>query len=132
MPDSVDATKPPRARYEEAPEEHHDHLIDVNSGEVIEFVKAYAKQETLGPLKGAGSWLGYGAAAAFAMGLGLLLVLLGVLRLVQTEWERSATGSLSWVAYAITLAVTVLFLVLTLVRIKKTYLNKEPLPKKKS
>ncbi|MGE0212118.1 MAG: Fur family transcriptional regulator [Parvibaculaceae bacterium] len=26
-----------RARYEEAPEHHHDHLIDVNSGEVIEF-----------------------------------------------------------------------------------------------
>jgi Fur family ferric uptake transcriptional regulator len=26
-----------RARYEEVPEEHHDHLIDVNSGEVIEF-----------------------------------------------------------------------------------------------
>jgi Fur family ferric uptake transcriptional regulator len=26
-----------RARYEEAPEAHHDHLIDVNSGEVIEF-----------------------------------------------------------------------------------------------
>ncbi len=27
-----------RARYEEAPEAHHDHLIDLNSGEVIEFV----------------------------------------------------------------------------------------------
>ena len=26
-----------RARYEEAPEEHHDHLIDVQSGEVLEF-----------------------------------------------------------------------------------------------
>jgi Fur family ferric uptake transcriptional regulator len=26
-----------RARYEERPEEHHDHLIDVNSGAVIEF-----------------------------------------------------------------------------------------------
>ena len=26
-----------RARYEEAPEEHHDHLIDMKSGEVIEF-----------------------------------------------------------------------------------------------
>ena len=26
-----------RARYEEAPADHHDHLIDVNSGEVIEF-----------------------------------------------------------------------------------------------
>ncbi|MCW5724568.1 MAG: transcriptional repressor [Maricaulaceae bacterium] len=27
-----------RARYEEAPEDHHDHLIDLKSGEVIEFV----------------------------------------------------------------------------------------------
>ena len=26
-----------RARYEEAPEEHHDHLIDMKSGKVIEF-----------------------------------------------------------------------------------------------
>jgi len=26
-----------RARYEEIPKEHHDHLIDVKSGEVIEF-----------------------------------------------------------------------------------------------
>lgn len=26
-----------RARYEELPEEHHDHLIDVQTGEVIEF-----------------------------------------------------------------------------------------------
>lgn len=26
-----------RARYEEAGKDHHDHLIDVNSGEVIEF-----------------------------------------------------------------------------------------------
>ena len=27
-----------RARYEEVSDEHHDHLIDVNTGEVIEFV----------------------------------------------------------------------------------------------
>lgn len=26
-----------RARYERAPEEHHDHLIDIDTGEVIEF-----------------------------------------------------------------------------------------------
>lgn len=26
-----------RSRYEEAPEEHHDHLIDVQSGKVVEF-----------------------------------------------------------------------------------------------
>ena len=29
-----------RARYEDAEREHHDHLIDLNSGEVIEFVSA--------------------------------------------------------------------------------------------
>ena len=27
-----------KARYEQAPHEHHDHLIDINSGEIIEFV----------------------------------------------------------------------------------------------
>ena len=27
-----------KARYEQSPEEHHDHLIDINSGEIIEFV----------------------------------------------------------------------------------------------
>ena len=27
-----------KARYEQAPNEHHDHLIDINSGEIIEFV----------------------------------------------------------------------------------------------
>ncbi len=27
-----------KARYEQAKEEHHDHLIDVSSGEIIEFV----------------------------------------------------------------------------------------------
>jgi Fur family ferric uptake transcriptional regulator len=27
-----------RARYENADREHHDHLIDINSGKVIEFV----------------------------------------------------------------------------------------------
>jgi len=26
------------ARYEEAPQEHHDHLIDINTGEITEFV----------------------------------------------------------------------------------------------
>lgn len=38
-----------RARYEEVPEEHHDHLIDVNTGEVIEFTndKIEAIQEAI-------------------------------------------------------------------------------------
>ena len=27
-----------KARYEKSPDEHHDHLIDINSGDIIEFV----------------------------------------------------------------------------------------------
>ena len=37
---------------------------DASLGEVIDFVKTYAKQETVGPLKGAGRWLGFGAGGA--------------------------------------------------------------------
>lgn len=33
-----------RSRYEEATDEHHDHLIDVNTGEVIEFVNHAIEQ----------------------------------------------------------------------------------------
>jgi hypothetical protein len=73
---------------------------DASVGEVIEYLKAYAKQETLGPLKGAGNWLGYGFAAA--------------------------SGNLSWLAYLIVLVVACVLLGLTLMRIKKSTLHKEP------
>jgi len=33
-----------KARYEEAPQEHHDHLIDVNTGEITEFVNEDIEQ----------------------------------------------------------------------------------------
>jgi len=29
-----------KSRYEQAPNEHHDHLIDINTGEITEFVNA--------------------------------------------------------------------------------------------
>ena len=99
---------------------------DASVGEIIDYVKAYAKQETLGPLQGAGSWLGYGFAAAASLGLGLVLILIGLLRLLQTEWTRSATGNLSWVSYLIVLVAASLMLALTLLRIKKSTLHKEP------
>jgi hypothetical protein len=99
---------------------------EASVSEVFDYLKAYAKQETLGPLKGAGSWLGYGFAAAAVLGLGLVVMLLGLLRLLQTEWERSASGNLSWLAYVIVLVVAAVLLLLTLSRIKKSTLHKEP------
>lgn len=93
---------------------------------VVDLVKTYAQQETLGPLKGAGRWLAMGTAGAAVLGIGLVLVLLGVLRLIQTEWDRAASGSLSWIAYLIVLVLCVLLLVLTVSRINRDSLNKEP------
>ena len=94
-------------------------------GEVVEFVKEYAIQETVGPLKGAGRWIGFGAGGAALLGLGMMLLMLGLLRLIQSEWSGIAEGGTSWIPYAIVLIVTVVLIVITLMRINKTYLNKE-------
>jgi hypothetical protein len=60
--------------------------------EVVELVKEYARQETLGPIKGAGRWLGAGAAGAALLGSGCALLVLGLLRMVQNEFGKSFSG----------------------------------------
>jgi hypothetical protein len=65
-------------------------------GQVFELVKEYARQETLGPIKGAGRWLAAGAAGAVLLGTGCVLLVLGVLRMVQNEFGKSFRGS--WVS----------------------------------
>lgn len=110
----ADTEKTSRSRQESA-----------SIGEVVDYVKTYARQETLGPLRGAGRWLAYGAAGALALGVGLFFLLLGLLRLLQTEWDRSARGSLSWLAYVIVLAVGAIVLAVTLMRINRSSLNKK-------
>jgi hypothetical protein len=62
-------------------------------GQVIDLVKDYAKQETLGPIKGAGRWLAVGAAGAVLIGTGCVFLVLGVLRMVQNEFGKTFRGS---------------------------------------
>ncbi len=96
-------------------------------GEVIEYVKTYAKQETVGPLQGAGRWVALGAGGAVALGAGLALVLLGLLRLLQSEvFDESRAWS--WVPYLIVLLVCVLLILVAVLQINKTFLNKEDQP----
>lgn len=94
-------------------------------GDVIDVVKEYARQETLGPLKGAGRWLALGSIGALFLGLGAILVLLGSLRLVQTE-VSAFDGAWSWVPYLIVLVIAVPLTVVTWSRVKKATLGKEP------
>ncbi|MCU0259830.1 MAG: phage holin family protein [Ilumatobacteraceae bacterium] len=93
--------------------------------QLVELVTDYAKQETLDPIKGAGRWIGFGLAGAATLGIGLAMVLLGVLRLLQTEWEAATSAAWSWVAYLIALVLCLVFLALTISRINTSALTKE-------
>ncbi len=64
-------------------------------------VLAYVKQETLGPLKHLGRYLAFGFVGAIALVMGAGLILLGLLRLLQSETGTSLTGNLSWIPYFI-------------------------------
>ena len=98
---------------------------DVSIGDAVELLKSYAKQETLGPLKGAGRWLGAGVVGALLLGIGLALIALGLLRLVQTELDNLARGGWSFTPYAIVFAFCVIVVVVALMRINKSSLSKE-------
>lgn len=75
--------------------------------ELWELLRSYARQETIDPLKGLGWYLAYGVPAALLTSLGLGLLLLGALRLLQSEGGRwlDAVGDSSPLPY---LAVVVL------------------------
>ncbi len=87
--------------------------------ELWELTTAYAKQETIDPLKGLGRFLAFGVSGAIALGVGLILLLLAGLRALQTQTGSTFTGNLSWAPYLITVAVGVLVIVVSVLRISK-------------
>jgi hypothetical protein len=86
--------------------------------EIIDLVKTYAKQETVDPLRNTGRFLARGLAGAFLLGLGLVLVLVGLLRLLQTETDAFDDGW-SFVPYFIVVVVGGLVAALFVSRISK-------------
>ena len=87
--------------------------------ELWELSLAYAKQETVDPLKGLGRYLGYGAGGSLVFGLGSVLLLLSMLRALQTETGTTFTGNLSWVPYVIVTLAAVLLSALLVWRVVK-------------
>lgn len=95
-------------------------------GEVLELVKGYAKQETLAPVRGAGRWIAFGAAGAVLLGVGTMLLVLGLLRLVQNEFAPTFEGRwMSLLPYVFALVLCVVVIGIAISRIAKSSLNKD-------
>jgi hypothetical protein len=65
----------------------------------------YLKQETIEPLRGLGRFLYMGILGSFFLAFGVLLMLIGILRLLQTETGSTLTGDWSWVPYAVVVVI---------------------------
>jgi len=78
----------------------------------------YLKQEVVEPLRGLGRFLYMGIAGSFFLAFGLLLILLGVLRLLQTETGSALTGDWSWVPYAVTVVLGIAVIAVAALRIQ--------------
>jgi hypothetical protein len=70
--------------------------------ELVDLVRAYAKQETIEPLKGIGRYVAFGLAGSLLLGLGVVLLAMALLRALQTEVDVF-DGRWSWAPYFITL-----------------------------
>jgi len=101
---------------------HDDRVEAPGIGELANLVVAYAKQETLDPIRGAGRWLAYGFAAVLSLVFGVALLALGILRLLQFEVFTNAT-TWSWIPYFIVMAMCVIVGLITLSRINKGSLH---------
>jgi hypothetical protein len=86
---------------------------------------AYAKQETVAPLKGLARYAAYGMAAALFFSTGLVLFALGALRGIQdatgaADAQRGGLdGSWSWVPYLLAVVVCVAILGLVALAAKR-------------
>jgi hypothetical protein len=71
--------------------------------ELWELVRDYVKQQLVEPLKGAGRFVGFGLAGGMLLGIGLVLLAVGLLRVLQTEAGETFDGNWSWAPYLIVL-----------------------------
>jgi hypothetical protein len=97
--------------------------------DVIDTVKAYALQETVDPLRGLGRFVAFGLLGAVFIALGCLLVVLAILRFVQSRHVGAFHGTWSFVPYLIALVPCGAGIGLAVSRIGKTGLDRREDPR---
>lgn len=80
-----------------------DKSLPTLASELWEMVVAYARQETVDPMKRLGRFIGLGVPGAVLTGTGLVLLALAGLRALQTETDDTFAGDWSWAPYGILL-----------------------------
>jgi hypothetical protein len=89
---------------------------------------AYAKQETVDPLRNLGRFLGFGLGGVVLLLLGTLFLSLSALRALQTQTGDVFDGFWSWVPYVIVLLVLSGLAALSVSRISKGGLGEPTSP----
>lgn len=84
---------------------HDDKSLPNLASELLDLVRAYAKQETIEPVKGLGRFVAFGVAGSLLLGTGSVLLALAVLRAVQAETGTVFDGNWSFAPYLLTLVV---------------------------
>ena len=88
--------------------------LPAQAAQLWDLVRAYAKQETIEPIKGLGRYAAMGIAGSVLLSIGLVLLALGGLRALQTETGDTFSGNWSWAPYLIALAGTTIVILLVL------------------
>jgi hypothetical protein len=75
--------------------------------ELVDLVIAYAKQETLVPLKGLGKKAALGVGGALLLGVGGIFCSVAALRAMQTETDFFEEHNLSYLPYFLTVVILI-------------------------
>jgi hypothetical protein len=96
--------------------------------ELWELLKAYARQETIGPLKNLQRQVGFGLAGSFLVSLGVFFLVLSEMRALQTHWTWSIEHN--WLPYliAIVILILVMYFAYRRMRLPKTEVGPDPGP----
>lgn len=82
--------------------------------DLVTLVIEYVKQETIDPIRGLGRFLAFSLAAVVVGGLGTILLVLGVIRLLQAETGSAFRGHLSFLPYLIAMVLSLAVIALAI------------------
>ena len=77
-----------------------DKNVPALGNELVSLVVAYAKQETIDPLKSLARFVAFGVAGAILIATGGVVLALAAVRAAQAETGGHLHGNLTWVPYA--------------------------------